>query len=287
MTTMATDEAIDTQHNLDQSGSLPELVELNGRGEDNYHRVEHLGGMSTNQTANTRSNADCLRSQPESIELTRRVSGNILEQFKDLGGRVLKSLQGFLALILSIAIFGAQTFNDLVGQLGQPSTFSENTVRVFLAISWLLFLLALATSIFAAVIIDPYVAEIGTADLRRAEPDTLELGTVEADPGEPETVEPTSSQTQRTATRATNDTKMYHKIGAVGVVMAAEFLLLTAFVFMSLVVIAYAKVVGYVALGLCALTGLLIVYAWKIKLTRPGVSQHIAMESYLDVRARI
>mgnify|MGYP004503243875 CR=1 FL=1 len=61
----------------------------------------------------------------------------------------IKSFEGFLSFVLSLSIFGASTFAIIVSEIANPSEVSPNarftreTVRSFLGIAWLLFIVAL------------------------------------------------------------------------------------------------------------------------------------------------
>jgi hypothetical protein len=92
----------------------------------------------------------------------RRHPTDFATQLQVVGARTLRSLQGFLALILSISIFGASLFGVLVSQLQPPGNgWSDSTVRTLMAVSWLLFVLALGVAAFSAVIIGPPFADDG------------------------------------------------------------------------------------------------------------------------------
>lgn len=62
---------------------------------------------------------------------------------------IIKSFEGFLSFVLSLSIFGASTFAIIVSEIANPNELSLNprftreTVRTLLGISWLLFVLAL------------------------------------------------------------------------------------------------------------------------------------------------
>jgi hypothetical protein len=62
----------------------------------------------------------------------------------------IKSFEGFLSFVLSLSIFGASTFAIVVSQIANPSEvnpnarFTRESVRSFLGIAWLLFIFALA-----------------------------------------------------------------------------------------------------------------------------------------------
>jgi hypothetical protein len=98
----------------------------------------------------------------------RRHPTDFATQLQVVGARTLRSLQGFLALILSISIFGASLFGVLVSQLQPPSNgWSDSTVRTLMGVSWLLFVLALGVAAFSAVMIGPPFADdsVGPAAL--------------------------------------------------------------------------------------------------------------------------
>jgi hypothetical protein len=92
----------------------------------------------------------------------RRRPSDFATQLQVVGARTLRSLQGFLALILSISIFGASLFGVLVSQLQPPGNgWSDSTVRTLMGVSWLLFVLALGVAAFSAVMIGPPFADDG------------------------------------------------------------------------------------------------------------------------------
>ena len=92
----------------------------------------------------------------------RRRTSDFATQLQVVGARTLRSLQGFLALILSISIFGASLFGVLVSQLQPPGNgWSDSTVRTLMGVSWLLFVLALGVAAFSAVMIGPPFADDG------------------------------------------------------------------------------------------------------------------------------
>jgi hypothetical protein len=98
----------------------------------------------------------------------RRRPTDFATQLQVVGARTLRSLQGFLALILSISIFGASLFGVLVSQLQPPGNgWSDSTVRTLMGVSWLLFVLALGVAAFSAVMIGPPFADdaVGPAAL--------------------------------------------------------------------------------------------------------------------------
>ncbi|KAJ2982930.1 hypothetical protein NQ176_g1061 [Zarea fungicola] len=62
---------------------------------------------------------------------------------------VLKSFEGFLSFILAISIFGASTFATIVSEIAEPNHsiarphLTTGTIRALLGVAWLLFVLAL------------------------------------------------------------------------------------------------------------------------------------------------
>ncbi|OCL11451.1 hypothetical protein AOQ84DRAFT_262611, partial [Glonium stellatum] len=68
---------------------------------------------------------------------------------------ILKSFQAFISFIVGVSIFGASTFSIVVSEIANPADHSPNpqfgreTVRTFLALSWLFFILALALGGFS------------------------------------------------------------------------------------------------------------------------------------------
>jgi len=70
------------------------------------------------------------------------------------GNAVIKGFGGLLAFVLTVTIFGAGILTTIVSGVSDPADsnpktrFTKDTVRAFLAISWLLFVLALAVAAF-------------------------------------------------------------------------------------------------------------------------------------------
>jgi hypothetical protein len=151
-------------------------------------------------------------------------------QDTELGTRVLESLQSFLPLIISITIFGASTFASLVSQLAElVSKFSLGTVRNFMAIAWVLFIVALGVAMFGVTIIKP----------------------------------------DETRSRKRGTLRLLVEIARL-VKMLCQMLVMIAFLFLSLVVVAYAGPAGWVAVGLTAygiLTTIGFWVQWAIKPT--------------------
>jgi hypothetical protein len=133
--------------------------------------------------------------------------------------RVIKSFEGFLSFTVGISIFGASIFTVIVSEIADPTGLSANarfglkTVRAFLAISWLLFVLALGIGGFSMSVL-AYARENTSA---------------------------TGSDVERI--------REWEPLGllASSIIQA---LIIGAFLFLSLVVVAYTGAVGWVAVAL-------------------------------------
>jgi hypothetical protein len=72
---------------------------------------------------------------------------------------VVKSFEGFLSFILSVSIFGASIFTVIVSDIADPAEISKSprfdreTVRMFLALAWLLFVVALGIAGFSLSVV--------------------------------------------------------------------------------------------------------------------------------------
>jgi hypothetical protein len=132
-------------------------------------------------------------------------------QGAELEVRVLESLQSFLPLIISISVFGASTFASLVSQLSEPEyKFSLDSVRLFMAIAWILFIVALGVAMFGVVVVKP-----------------------------------------KTRGRAVQSGELRVMVEvARAVKLLCQMLVIVAFMFLSLVVVAYSSPVGWVAVAL-------------------------------------
>lgn len=159
-------------------------------------------------------------------------------QASELATQALDSLQNFLPLIIGITIFGASTFASLVSQLDKPvSRFSLTTVRTFMAIAWILFIVALGVAMFGVTIIKPG---------------------------------PTGAMQK-------SSLELLVKVARL-VKMACQLLVIVAFLFLSLVVIAYAGPVGWVAVGLTAFGCWTTIGFWMQWAMKPASTDPLACD---------
>lgn len=134
----------------------------------------------------------------------------------------VKDFQMFISFIFSVAIFGASTFAVIAGQMADPADlwrpdgppFRLPTVRVFLSVAWLCFVLAIALA--------GYSSSLLTVLRQRA-----------------------SGVYSRAWGRG------WDNIGIL-VSVVLHLLLVTAFLFLSLALVAYVGTVGWVAVGFSA-----------------------------------
>jgi hypothetical protein len=130
----------------------------------------------------------------------------------------IKSFQEFLSFVLSLSIFGASTFAIIVSEIANPNDISLNprftrqTVRTLLGIAWLLFVFALAI-VAASMSLLAYHQEHITAGL-----DSLWRQT-------------------------------WERLGLVASSLI-QISVIAAFLFLSLVLVAYTETVGWVAVAL-------------------------------------
>jgi hypothetical protein len=166
---------------------------------------------------------------------------------QDVGTQVIKSLPGFLSLIIAISIFGASTFASLVSQLATPTKFSLSTVRTFMAISFLLFLLLLGVAAVSTILVDtenpmayfPIISAVYNPKGR--------------------------------SSRAQQAGKM-RLLFSLLILFICQVLLVGAFMFMSLVIVAYAEPVGWVAVAGVTFCGVMILQSWVGMLGFTGIS---------------
>lgn len=131
----------------------------------------------------------------------------------------VKDFETFISFTFSISIFGASTFAIIAGQMADPADiwkpeappFSLGTVRVFLGIAWLCFVLALAVAGYSSSILVLHRQRAG--------------GVYDRSWG-----------------------KAWDRFGVVASV-ALHLLLVCAFLFLSLGLVAYVGAVGWVAVG--------------------------------------
>lgn len=130
---------------------------------------------------------------------------------------VMKSFEGFLSFVLSLSIFGASTFAVIVSEIANPSElganprFTRETVRTLLGISWLLFIVAL------------YLVAVSMSLLAF----------------------------QREHAKPLSDGIGKHTWERLGLVASSfiQLLVIAAFLFLSLVLVAYTPAVGWVAVA--------------------------------------
>jgi hypothetical protein len=156
---------------------------------------------------------------------------------QDIGTQLIKSLQSFLSFIIAISIFGASIFASLVSQLATPTKFSLSTVRTFMAISFLLFLLLLGVAMVASILVD-------TDDMMVYFPIISAVYNLKDRPSRPQQVR-----------------KMRLSFSLL-IVFICQVLLVGAVMFMSLIIVAYAETVGWVAVSIVAFSGILMLQSW-------------------------
>lgn len=136
---------------------------------------------------------------------------------------------GLFTTVIGISTLGASvTFNYVIGVVSSPvpgSYFSREEVQLFLSISWLLFLLALASASLASTILT-FFKQSWQKDW--------------------------NGEHGKTSQR---DVQLY----ATFATASLAGLVVTAFIFLCLVVTAYAPVVGWVALGFTSAFGLVCI----------------------------
>ncbi|KAF6801111.1 hypothetical protein CSOJ01_12010 [Colletotrichum sojae] len=141
----------------------------------------------------------------------------------------VKDYQTFISFIFSVAIFGASTFAVLASQMQNPddlwkpdkACFNLRTVRNFLGIAWLCFVLTIALAGYSSSLLTV---------LRQRGGDTYEGSWGKQWDG-------------------------------IGIFISAylHVLLVTAFMFLSLALVAYVGTVGWVAVGLNSVASLFVV----------------------------
>lgn len=140
-----------------------------------------------------------------------------------------QAFEYFISVIFSISIFGASTFAVIAGQMADPAEiwapdappFALATVRKFLAAAWLCFVLAIAVAGYSSSVYHMHRHQAGYV-----------LDQEWAD--------------------------KWEKVGKPSAA-AMHFLVLFAFLFLALALVAYAGVLGWVAVGCAALAGVFVV----------------------------
>jgi heme/copper-type cytochrome/quinol oxidase subunit 2 len=137
------------------------------------------------------------------------------------GQETIRSFESFLSFVLSLSIFGASTFAIVVSEIANPnelspsSRFTRETVRTFLGIAWLLFVVALGV----------VAVSMSLLAYKREQPVDRSGGSQKLE---------------------------WERLGLVASSLI-QVLVVTAFLFLSLVLVAYAKAVGWVAVALSSL----------------------------------
>lgn len=141
----------------------------------------------------------------------------------------VESFQFFLSFIVGISIFGASIFATIVGQIQDPrqlnphAYFSMQTVRIFMAIAWLSFVAALGVAGFSSSVL------------------ILEK-------------EKNSNLTE-------NWRRRWSKFG-LAVSFTLQALVVGAFLFLSLGLVAYTKVVGWIAVAITIAAAGIAISLW-------------------------
>lgn len=145
-------------------------------------------------------------------------------QAPSTGELAVKSFESFISFIVGIAIFGASTFAVLASEIADPAVltkrprFGRETARTFIALGWLFFVLAFAVAGFSMSVL--------TAQRERAGADS--------------------------------ETRWESKWEGWGLTASAVLYLLVigGFLFLSLAVVAYVEVVGWIAVAFASIAGL-------------------------------
>jgi hypothetical protein len=141
----------------------------------------------------------------------------------------VESYQLFITFVFSVSIFGASTFAVIAGQMADPADvwkpapppFSLRTVRNFLAVAWLCFILAIAVAGYSSSILTLHRQRAGGAYRR--------------------------------------DWAGTWKWQGILASVALHTLLIAAFLFLSLALVAYVGAVGWVAVGFCGLAAVFVI----------------------------
>jgi hypothetical protein len=134
-----------------------------------------------------------------------------------------KSFETFLSFVLSLSIFGASIFTTVVSEIANPNEinasarFARETVRSFLGIAWLLFVVALGAVSFS-MSASAYIREHPTIEVK-------------------------------------GGSKLKWELIASSLIQIS---VITAFLFLSLALVAYTEIVGWIAVGLTSTTAISI-----------------------------
>jgi len=163
----------------------------------------------------------------------------VTRQSDPLVEQSVRDFETFVSFILSISLFGASTFAIIAGQMTDPvdiwkptpPPFALSTVRAFLGIAWLCFVLSLAVAGYSSSILF----------LRRHEAEGI---------------------------YDRNWGRAWDRFGLAASVIL-HLLVVVAFMFLSLCLVAYVGVVGWVAVGFAALAAVFVL----------GLSAHQILKS--------
>jgi MFS family permease len=157
-------------------------------------------------------------------------NGGILrESFGPAVKTTVKSFQTFISFIVGVSIFGASTFAIIAGQIQDPrqlsptARFDMQTVRIFLALAWLYFIIALGVAGFSSSIL------------------TLK---------------------QEKHSVLTEDWHRRWKKFSLAASIFLQSLVIGAFWFLSLALIAYVEVVGWIAVVVSGAAGIFALVLW-------------------------
>jgi hypothetical protein len=168
---------------------------------------------------------------------------------------VIKSARIFLSFTLTVSIFGASIFMLIVSEIADSTKLSANerleetTVRKFLAISWMLFVLALG------------VGGVST---------NLLIGSEKNDPkkNDPEENDSEENDSEENDSEE-NDSEENEKNGSVRLcclILLLQSLIIGAFFFLSLVTVAYTGSVGWVAVAFSSVAEIIAVIYFSYRL---------------------
>ena len=171
------------------------------------------------------------------------------DHLHEVGFRILQSLQGFLAIVITISIFGASIFATLVQPLEPPPNprWTVSTIRTYMAIAWLLFVLALAAAVFSVVqLYSEHTIELQQAAM--------------------------SNDPQSGRDKVLRGIPKWKTRTALLVNLITEIFILGAFMFLSLILVAYSEKVGWAAVGLDSFFFLCVFTIWGQRLYRPSAA---------------
>ena len=169
--------------------------------------------------------------------------------------KVLIWWSNFTKAFIGISTFGASiTFGIILSNFADPALpnpskpnlekqvyFSQETIRVFLAVSWLLFIMVLGfASITGMLLIDPYVQDrFGNHhDVKKAMERQLKF------PG----------------FKAKMPLSLVQGLDLLSLVL--ESLTMAAFLFLSLAIVSYVPVVGWIGVGFISFVAAVLLYLW-------------------------